>query len=282
MVTLDQLRAAPPPEALETFTLAEIFQTWVNFMLAEAPDWSGSVDTVLFKTLTDGSWREYAARQRGNANIRRSLLAFAEDSDLDYKVRERGIFRQEGEEDDPLRVRSANAPRESPGSLDGIEGAARAYGVIPIVDAQAVGDTQNLNVTCYCLTTNRAALSAAQRAALQIYLDVRQFKIAGTSTLVGSTAEAAYTIEATITYFTGVSDPETLGAAIRTSVYALIANRRNLGDGLSLALIYRALAVPGVENVVLSTPASDIAAAVGQLLTCGQNTTDVVLTLTGV
>ena len=150
------------------------------------------------------------------------------------------------------------------------------------MDARAVANTATLAVTVYALTTDLAMLTAAQRTAMTIYMDQRQNKIAGTSVSVAATTELAYTIVATINFQSGVVDPDTLEASVRESVYALIRSRSRLGDGLPLSAITAALVVSGVTNVALSTPASDIAGVDSQRLTCAQDATDVVLTMTGV
>ena len=76
-------------------------------MSGEAPSWSGSIDTILYKDLVYTSYQNFLTRQRFNLNILRSLLATATGTDLDGVVALKGITRQTGETDDPLRVRGS-------------------------------------------------------------------------------------------------------------------------------------------------------------------------------
>ena len=74
-VTLDQLLALAAPTGVEALDYADILAQGIVFMRGEAPLWSGSQDTILYKDLVYTSYQNFLTRQRFNLNILRSLLA---------------------------------------------------------------------------------------------------------------------------------------------------------------------------------------------------------------
>ena len=273
------LQSLPPPEAVEELTFETIRDEILVSMSVQLPAWTQHPDDPLYKAIENFAYREYLIRQRVNANIRQTLLAFASGANLDHLAALVSLSRAEGEEDDDLRERFATSlVGLSVGTAAAIRANCFAAGV-QVDDVQITVATNGQDITVYP-ASGGAALSTDDQITLLDYIaDPARVHIGDTLT-IGTITTHTYTIDASVTYDSRTTDRVALEAAIRQAVYAFISEHQKVGSSVNLSILTDALVVDGVIDVSVSAPTSSHTGVVGQIPTCSRNTTDVTLTFT--
>ena len=254
------LSRLPPPEAVEALDPETLIEQTTAQFAATYPQYSAWVESDPAQKLIEvGAWREYLLRVRINEAVKASMLAFAEGADLEHIGALFNIAKADGETDDRYRSRIQDAPEAIAAA-----GPKSAYRSIAIgADASVAGvsvvtpDPGEVTVTVLggpnADGTPPADLLATVLAALN---DDDARPLTDTVTVAGAEI-VPYQIDATLTIRAGVDSDTVLAAATAAvTAYALAAHR--IGATVATALIVAALAVEGVDNVALTSPAADV------------------------
>lgn len=296
-VDLSQLPAPVVVEGLDYETvLAERKATLLELVSAEQRD---AVETVLeleseplTKLLQESAYRELLLRQRVNEAARAVMLAYAEDSDLDqiganYQV-ERLVIDQgapdavppipriyESDADYRRRIQISPEGYTTAGSKGSYEFHALSADA-QVRDAQAITPASG-QVTVYVLSRNgNGAASPELQASVAETLNAEQIRPMTDQVAVQSAAITEYSVDATLTVFSGPDAMLVRQAAI-DAVTAYAAEQHRLGYDITLSGLYAALHQEGVQNVTLASPSADLVIGDGETAYC----TDVTVTLGG-
>jgi phage-related baseplate assembly protein len=281
-VDLSQL---PAPAAIESLDFETIVADMKADLIARATAQDaglGSAVTLtlalesepLTKLLEVCAYRELVIRADFNARWQQSMLAFAVGTNLDVAAANVDVQRlalvdspraystnpEDWEGDDALRARAAAASNEL-----SVAGPVLAYQAVAknasalVADVAVSSPTPGaVRVSILSTATDGVAdgdLLALVTAALSPD-EVRPFT---DNVNVVSASIAAWNVVATLYCADGL-DTDTIEAAATAAVLAYGAARRKQGRGVALDLVKGALGVPGVENMLVTSPAADIAA----------------------
>lgn len=287
-VDLSQLQL---PDAVETLSFDDIKSGMLADLAVIAPGLVLLESDPAMKILEVAAYRELLWRQRGNDAVRAVMPAYAGGADLDNLAATFGVSRLTitaadpttntpavMESDDDFRRRLVLAPEGY--SVAGPEGAYVYLALTSdpdVMDASVASpDAGEVLITLLSRTGNGTA-SAALIAAAQAFLSDGTRRPLTDFVTVQSAAIVNYTVAATVTTFAG-PDSAVVLAAGRERLNTYIAQSHRLGRDITHAGIISALAVPGVQNVVVSSPAADLSIADYQAAYC----TDVAVTYGGV
>ncbi len=265
------LSALPPPDVVEALSydviLADMVQQATD--LCPAPQRDAFAAALALESeparivLEVCAYRELLLRNRVNQAARGNMLATAVESDLDNVAANLQVQRLIDETDDELRARCALAPTGY--SVAGPELAYRFHAesadsrVSDVeVTTPAPGHVQILVLSDAADGSAPADLLAAVTAAVTPggVRPLTDFVTVGGATIAG------YSVTATL-YLANGLDGGAITAAALKALQAYAASRRRIGKGVATDGILAALRPPGVEKVVLASPASDIEAAPG-------------------
>ncbi|MGS1093114.1 baseplate assembly protein [Aquamicrobium terrae] len=218
----------------------------------------GHLETDPVKIVLEAAaYREMLLRARVNDAAKANLVAFSEGTDLDHLAAFYDVARLQGELDEALRERVilAISGRSTAGPRDWYRAAARrASDRVKDAAVYRIGLGPDIRVAV--LATDNygepdAALLAAVRNvvtsdAVRVISD-RIEVIAATSTTVDLAADAWLLPDAPQTVFDGLED----------GLRAALAAQGGLGFDVTRSWLVATLHQPGVQKVVLHTPASD-------------------------
>lgn len=261
--TVIDLSKLPAPEIVEQRTHEDL----ASEMMAEFVVDMQAIDPSYIAPLTSDpahvliwrfAYREMLLRQRIDEATKAVMLAYATGSDLDQIAARYGVFRQEDESDTRLRERAQLA-------LEGLSvaGPVNAYrfhvlSSSPLVKGVSVVSPNPGEVEVTVLsrdgngTPDQALLDTVTQAVNAD--DVRPL----TDMVTVKAAEVIeYEINATVDVYPG-PDPDIAANAARAATAAYVAEQHNLGRDITLSGVYAAIHQPGVQNVKLDQPQSEI------------------------
>lgn len=223
------------------------------------------------------AYRELLLRAAANDAGRQCMLAFASGANLINLAANNGVTPFDGESDDDLRARAAEAP-------DGfsVAGPKAAYEDIARNSSPLVADVQATSpaagqVQVAVLSTDPSGIASGDLLATVTAAltgdDVRPFT---DDVSVVSAAIVTYPVTFTLYIASGL-DTATVLAAAEAALAAYAASRRKIGRGVAVKGIDAALMAPGVENLVRTLPAADIEAVDGTAAIIGDVTPTVVV-----
>lgn len=232
-------------------------------------------------TLQGVAYRELILRQRINDTARQLMLAFAKGGNLEHLAAFFEVFRLTikpadpennlpavMESDDDLLERTQLAPQGF--SVAGPSGAYVSHARNAdgqVLDASAISPAPcEIVVTVLSrdgdgtaddtlIDKVKAALSAKTVRPLADFVDVRSASILN------------YAVNASLVFFEGPDRAVALAAA-RASIAAYTVTMHKLGQAVTLDGVLAALRVPGVQKVILNSPAADLPCTLQEATYC--------------
>ena len=267
------LSTLPAPAVVEVLSFETILAQMVADLQARDPAFTALVESdPAFKILEVAAYRETLLRARVNDAAKSVLLAYAGGDDLDQIAALFGVIRKTitpanlealppvaavMESDDDLRFRVQI-------SLEGIStaGPVGAY-VFHALKLNSVKDVAvesptpgNVQVTVLSVN-NDGVPTSADLLAVQDALNADDVRPLTDTVTVQAATIVTYAITATI-YVNQGPDSALVLAACQASAQAYAAERFRIGADINLSGIYAALHQPGVEKVVLASPAANL------------------------
>lgn len=295
-MTLIDMSLLPPPQAIEALDYESLRSTMVSDFRERYPAWSAELESdPVIKLIEAFAYRELLLRSRINHAVRSVMLAYATGADLDHIGALFNIARLAGEDDTRLRYRiqqgfaalGAAGPAQAyrahamgvsadiidvgvasgaPGRVDvcvlGHETVevAQATEAEVMVGAILFPDVPVQSGQAVVVARNNSALLNAVIAALS---DENVRPLTDQVVVFGPQVKTAQ-IEARLHVYRG-PDPAMVLTQAQNELSAYLKRIRFLGYDMTRAGLIGALAVPGVQNVLLDSPAADIECAFDQV-----------------
>lgn len=225
------------------------------------------------------AYREMLVRQRANDSAKAVLLAYAKGNDLEHKAAERNLQRlvitpateiepAVMETDETLRARVQLAPEGY--TTAGSEGSYIFHGMnadVRVKDIQPDSPTPGI-VNIYVLSTEGNGTASEELLTIvENALNKKEVRPLTDSVNIFSASIINYEVTAVLQVEDGPDDSVILADALaQLSEYT--TKMHALGRSPTLSGIYQALHRPGVSNVVLTSPASNLAVSTGQAAYC--------------
>ncbi|TCP95292.1 phage-related baseplate assembly protein [Sphingomonas sp. PP-F2F-A104-K0414] len=270
--TAVDLSRLPAPTIVEILDFDMIYRQMLAQFVALVPDFDATVESdPAVKLLQVAAYREMLLRARVNDAARAVMPAYATGTDLDNLAALMGVVRliitpanpQTGaaavlESDEDFRRRLVLAPEGY--SVAGPEGAYIFHSLSAssdVLDASATSPaTGEVRITILARAGTGVA-SAALLATVLAYVSAETRRPLTDYVTIQSAEVVHYAVEASIRTFAG-PDGSIVIAEARARLAAYIANSHRLGRDITRSGIFAALHVEGVQNVVLTSPATDV------------------------
>lgn len=272
------LSTLPPPDVVQALDFEVIYQEILAaFRAVMGEGWNATLESdPVVKLLELAAYREMLVRSRVNDAARACMLAYAVGPDLDHIAGNLLVQRLEGESDDRLRRRAQMAFEgyTTAGSIGAYEFHALAASVHVTdvyVDSPTAG-TVRVVIQCDDADMEPDPSLVAQVGA---YLSAEDRRPLCDTVSVVAVDEISYTLTATVYSANGPSD-QTVIDAVNAAVTEYTASVNRIGVPVRLGALYAALYQPGVTNVTLTAPTTDLTPTVLQAYRC----TSVALTFT--
>lgn len=270
-VDLSQL---PVPTNVEQLSFETIFADMLADLIARDPSFSALVESdPAYKILEVCAYRELLQRQKSNEDALGTMLAYAVGADLDQIAGNYGVARLLVQAGDPDAIPPTQDIYESDEELRrrvvlSTEGytTAGSVGAYLFHALSASGDILDVAVTSLTPgTVNVAVLSrtgtgaapAETLAAVVAALNAEKVRPLCDTVKVESANIVNYSIAAVLTTYPGTGQSQVLEAA-QASLAKYTGAMRKLGLDITRAGIIAALFQPGVQNVSLVSPTSDV------------------------
>jgi len=271
------LSRLPPPAVIEALDFETIYAANLAWFSAAIADTGGTFDATVESDpvvilLQAVSYRELVLRQRVNDAARAVMVAYAQGPDLDALGALLGVARsvitpadppndvaEVLESDSDFRRRIVLAPEGF--SVAGPEGAYifHAISASPDVrDASVISPEPGEVVVTILSRTGSGEPSPELIATVEAALSDDDMRPLTDLVTVNPAEIIPFTVEADITFFAG-PDRAVVLAAARAQLDDHLAESRRLGRDVTRAGIIAALKREGVQNVILTAPAADIA-----------------------
>lgn len=267
------LSTLPPPNVVEPLSFETIFNEMLVDLKARDSAFTALVESdPAFKILEVAAYRELLMRQRVNDAARSVMLAYAGGSDLEQLGGLFGVTRKTLVEADPEANPPVAAVYESDSdlrlriqlSLEGLStaGPAGAYiyhalKVATVRDVAVESPTPGDVLVTILSQNNNGLASAGEISAVEDILNSDDVRPLTDNVTVQAAEIIAYAITATVFVNEG-PDASVVLANCNTAANAFAAERFRIGADINLSGIYAALHQPGVEKVVLASPASNL------------------------
>lgn len=280
-VDLSQLA---PPNVVEALDFESIFASMLADLRARDSSFTALVESdPAYKILEVAAYRELLVRQRVNDAAKAVMVAYATGADLDQIAANYDVARLLITPADETTIPPTAAVYESDDefrtriilSLEGYTSAG-SRGSYIFHALSASGDCKDVAVESLTPgTVNVAVLSRTGTGAAptQTIADVVEALNAEVvrplcdTVVVTSASVVNYSITASLTIFPGTGQAEVLAAAT-AAVQAYADAQHRLGYDITRSGIYAALHQPGVQNVTITAPATDIVNAWNQAPYC--------------
>ncbi|WP_079731752.1 baseplate assembly protein [Novosphingobium mathurense] len=269
--TAVDLSRLPAPDIVEELDFETILADAVWRMQAEMPEFVTRDSDPATKLLQVFAYFAQLLRQRVNDAVRAVMPAYAVGADLDNIAALFGITRftltpADGalgtpavmESDADFRRRMVLAPEGY--SVAGPEGAYIFHALSSdpdVLDASATSPTAGEVLVSVLSRTGTGEASTELVETVAAYVSDETRRPLTDFVTVQSAEIVAYAVDATLTTFSGPDGGVVLAAA-QANLDAYIEASHRLGRDITRSAIFAALHVEGVQNVELTTPASDI------------------------
>lgn len=266
------LEGLPAPEALETLSFEELFAEWkadykihYDAMVSASDEDHPDYDTLMLETdpvslaMRTGATREMRLRARINDAIKAVMLRYSFGDNLDNLAAYHSILRLDGETDARLKVRISLAPGafSVAGPLDAYRYFAMTVAPEAVhVHAYRAGSGDSERIVILPLTIDGIVTDETLEKIRDI-LDGETVVPATDVVEVRRPNIITYSIEARLRIPYGADQSLVINQA-RSALITYEASRRKTGANVYRSGHISALKVDPVENVVLSSPASDI------------------------
>lgn len=270
------LAQLPAPSIIEQMTYEEILASLKADMIARIPDLEAVLDLEsepVTKILEVWAYRESLLRQAVDDAGRGNMLAYAIGEDLDQLAALYGVQRlviQEAdasvippveailEDDERLRVRTQLALEGF--STAGPIGAYQFHALSASTEVKdvAVASSTPGQVDVTILSTDGDGTPSGTLLAdvLEALNDEDVRPLCDTVVVAGAAIQT-YSVVADLTLYEG-PDSDVVMAAAQAAIEAFVEEHHRIGHDINLSGIYAALHQAGVQNVSLSSPASDL------------------------
>lgn len=284
MSTID-LSKLPPPDVVESLDFEDIYQELLGvFRVAMGDAWSAALESdPVVKLIELAAYREMLLRARINDAARACMLAYATGADLDHLAALLGVSRLVAvpanptanppvaavmESDDRLRMRAQMA-------LEGetVAGSRGSYVFHALSASALVADVTVSSplpgdvVVTVLAATATGVPDAPLLSTVDAYLSAEDRRPLTDAVAVEAANVIPYTVSATLHCYPGPA-AEPVRAAAAAAVAAYVAEHFRLGHDITLSGLYAALHQPGVQRVVLTSPAADIVVAASEAARC--------------
>lgn len=279
------LTQLPAPSVVDALDFETIFGQMLNDLIARETSFSALVESdPAYKILEVAAYRELLIRQRVNDSAKAIMLAYAVGADLDQLGANFNVSRQlitpadntvnppvaavyESDERFRRRIQMAFEGYSTAGPIGAYEfhtlSASPAVKDVN-VSSPAPGDVLVTILSSAGNGTPDAALLAAVEAALN---DESVRPLTDHVVVQGPSALPGYAVDATLKLYAG-PDAETVRLAAVSAVSAYVTEHHQLGHDITLSGLYAALHRPGVQKVILNSPAADIVVAATEAAYC--------------
>jgi phage-related baseplate assembly protein len=282
--TVVDLSLLAPPDVVEQISFEDIKALMIADLVARDPTFSALVESdPAYKIIEVCAYREVLVRQRANEAAQAVMLAFAKGADLDHIGANYNVSRLLIDAGDPDSIPPIPPTYESdaeyrariPLSLEGYttagsEGSYVFHGISAdgdVKDIQAVSPVPG-DVTVYVLSrTGNGEASPELLDIVEAALNAQDVRPLTDHVTVQSAAITNYTIEAQLVVYPGPDQEVVLAAAQEAAAnYANAVHR--IGYDATRSGIFAALHQPGVQNVILTLPATDLVMGDGEAPYC--------------
>lgn len=294
-VDLSQL---PAPSVVESLDFEAILAERKDALLAlvdeeqraEVEETLALESEPLTLLLEENAFRELVWRQRVNEASRAVMLAYARGADLDQIGANFHVERLVIDEGDPDAVPPVPPTYESDRDFRrriqlspegyttaGSRGSYEFHALgadAQVRDAQAITPAPG-QVTVYVLAREgNGEASPELQEVVEQTLDADEIRPMTDQVSVQSVAITEYTLAAELTVFSG-PDAELVRQAAVEAITAYVAEQHRIGYDITLSGLYAALHQEGVQNVILTSPATSLIIGDGEAAYC----TDISVTL---
>lgn len=289
MSRIIDMSTLPAPAVVEPLSFESIYAAMLADLQLRLPEWTANLESdPIVKLLQTCAYRELVIRQRVNEAAKAVMLAYATGADLDHLGVLFNVIRLEDEDDTRLRSRIQQGL-----AAVGAAGPAAAYRAHAMAVSANIVDVAvhsefpgRVDVTVLAHQASDTATTDPQAIAIGAALFPGVALDAGQSptvaphnapllqsvitalsdedvrpltdqVVVASPTVQATAIVARLHLYRG-PDPSTIVAQARASLSVKLGSLRRIGHDMTRASLIAALAVPGVQNVLLDSPSSDI------------------------
>jgi len=290
-IDLSQL---PPPSVIENLDYEAVLAAMLADLRGRYPAFDALVESdPAYKLLEVCAWRETILRQRINDAARAVMLATASGADLDQLAAIFGVERLVVDPGDPDALPPIEPTLESDAALRrrtqlALEGFSTAgpVGAYLFHALGAHGDVLDASVqspnpgeVLVTVLSRSGDGTPAQEVldAVEAALSADDVRPLCDTVSVQAPTVAAYTIEATLVFYSGPDKGEVMAAA-QTAGEAYAEAQHRLGRDVTLSGVYAALHCAGVQRVELTSPAATLGIGPGEASWC----TAIVLTDGGI
>lgn len=275
MATLSpiDLSTLPAPAVVEVLSFETILAQMVADLQARDPAFTALVESdPAFKILEVAAYRETLLRARVNDAAKSVLLAYAGGADLDQIAALFGVTRKTLVPADPQALPPVPAVMESDAdlrfrvqiSLEGISTAGpvgayvfNALKLASVKDVAVESPTPGDVLVTILSINNNGVPSASDLLAVEAELNDDDVRPLTDNVTVQAAEVVTYAITATIFVNPG-PDSAVVLANCQAAAEAYAIERFRIGADVNLSGIYAALHRPGVEKVVLASPAASL------------------------
>jgi len=259
----------PPPAVIEKLSFEQIFQEMLADFRARRPEYTALVESdPAIIQLECAAYREVLLRQRINEAAKADMIAYAIGTDLDNQAAFHGLVRQENETDDRLRYRTQLA-------LEAITtaGSEKAYlfhtlSADPRVKSASV-QSPTPGTVVISIQSNEGDGTADKelKDVVNAYVSAEDKRPLTDKVVVQGAELIGYKIKATVYLYFGPSATITEQES-RDALDKYIEKHSTIGNLVARSGIFDALHAEGVQKVILTEPANDVATTKSQVPQC--------------
>lgn len=263
MATID-FSSIPAPEIIEALDFETILQEMITDLQDRDPSYSQILESDPgVKILEVAAARELALRQRVNDALRATLLRYATGADLDNLAAFYNVERLVDEGDDALRVRTIERIMGSSTAGGASWYRYQALTASELVRDAAVSSPAPGEVLVSILSTqgNGSPSSALMEAVDDVLQSDSVRVITDTVTVAGATI---LTVPVTAQVYLYPETPIEVFSGLQARLQAAFAEVAGLGWDVTRSWLIAQLHPAGVQRVVLSAPAADVACGPSQ------------------
>lgn len=280
-IDLSQL---PAPDAVQAVDYEATLAEMLADLRARAPAFNALVESdPAYKLLELGAYFKVLLLQRVNDAARAVMPAYALGADLDQIAARYGVARLVIDAGDPEALPPVAPVLESDSdfrrrmllAFEGLSAAGpiggyifHALGADPdIADASVQSPAPGEVLITVLSRTGDGTAGAELISAVEAAASPDEVRPLCDLVTVQAAEIITYSISATLTVYPG-PDSEVVRAAAENAAQAYADAQHRLGRDVTLSGLYAALHQPGVQNVLLVSPAADLAANDGQATYC--------------
>ena len=288
-MTLIDMSLLPAPQAIEALDYEDLRSAMVSDFRARYPQWTAELESdPVVKLIEVFAYRELLLRSRVNHAVRSVMLAYASGADLEHLGALFNVSRLPGEDDTRLRYRiqqgfsalgaagpsqayRAHAMGVSAAIIDvGVSSSAPGRVNVCVLGHETLEAAQATDAEAATgailfpdvpVPPGHAVIVARNHGALlnAVIATLSQENVRPLTDQVVVFAPQVKTtpIQARLHVYRG-PDPAMVRAQAQAALAAYLKRIRSLGYDMTRAGLIGALAVPGVQNIVLDSPALDI------------------------